>query len=72
MKFINSYISYHTLSTPGDLYESSYVYHSQIIFFGRYMHIYMYKVKLVILIEGDPKDSFSIATKLMCRGERWS
>ena len=35
-------------------------------------YIYIYKVKLVTLVEGDPKAPFSIATTPRCRGGRYS
>ena len=39
-----------------------------------YINIFyqMNKVKLATLVEGDLKASFSIATTLRCRGERYS
>ena len=36
------------------------------------MLIYKVKVKLVTLVEGDPKAPFSIATTLKCRDGRYS
>ena len=35
-----------------------------------YIYIYICKVKLVTVVEGDPKAPFSIATTKRCRGGR--
>ena len=34
--------------------------------------VYIYKVKLATIVEGDPKAPFSIATTPRCRGGRYS
>ena len=59
----NLYINYHTLSTPGNLYESSYIFSSRIIhnslFFG-YIYIYTYIYIMFCCYHGFPKLSFTI------------
>ena len=37
-----------------------------------HLYIYMYIVKLVTIVEGDPKDPFSVATIPRCMGGRYS
>ena len=37
-----------------------------------YIYIYISKVKLATIVEGDPKAPFSIATTPRCRGGRYS
>ena len=41
MNFLNLGIDYHTLSIPGDLYESSYIFPNLVVFFGSYIYIYV-------------------------------
>ena len=36
------------------------------------LYIYIYKVKLATIVEGNPKAPFSIATTPRCRGGRYS
>ena len=42
------------------------------MYFPLYIHIYVNKVKLATLVEGDQKAPFSIATKPTCRGGCYS
>ena len=58
------------------VYQPLWVISSQILFIYIYIYIYIYKykskVKLVTLVEGDPKAPFSIAITPRCRRGRYS
>ena len=59
--YIYSYINTH-IHTPQHLYK-----HIQAHFINKYKFIYVHLlVKLAILVEGDPKAPFSIATTSRC------